>query len=143
MNHLGELLSAYLDGELLDHERGTVAGHLQACGRCRDELNDLAAARAAVRSLPLLELPVALAGRVGLAPDPIPLRHRPLVWASAAAAAVAAGFIGVATFNSPAPRQISPPEISAVYGAVSSNDPAFTPVKVAGVAGLVSSGAGR
>jgi hypothetical protein len=91
----------------------------------------------------MLELPVATFAGLGLSPDPVPLRRRPVVWAGAAAAAVAAGFIGVATLNAPAPRQISPPEISAVYGAVSSNDPAFTPVKVAGVAGLVSNGAGR
>jgi anti-sigma factor RsiW len=141
MNHLGELLSAHLDGELLDHERGRVAGHLQECERCRDELAQLAAARASVRSLPILEMPAVVREAVGMAPDPLPLRRHPGVWIGAAAAAAAVVFVGAAIAAAPEPQQISPPELSAVYGAVSSNEPAFGVVKVSVASNAVVEGA--
>ena len=132
MNHLGDLLSAHLDGELTSYERSRVAEHLQTCDRCRRELDELASARAAVRSLPLLELPVALSTAIGARPDPIPLRRRPVAWVGAAAAAAFAVFVSAAALTAPEPREISPPQLNAVYGAVSSNEGAFTVVKVAG-----------
>jgi anti-sigma factor RsiW len=60
MSHVGELLSAYLDGELSHPEHREVHEHLAACDDCRAELADLDAARSAVRALPLLDPPVAL-----------------------------------------------------------------------------------
>lgn len=57
MSHQAELLSAMLDGELSEAEAGWVASHLDGCGQCRSELEDLASARAAVRGLPMLDLP--------------------------------------------------------------------------------------
>lgn len=143
MMHPDELLSAHLDGELTDHERRRVATHLAECERCRTELADLATARAAVRSLPVLELPVDVAEIVGLPPDPIPLRRRPATWIGAAAAAALAVFVGAAAVSAPEPQQISPPELTAVYGAVSSNDPAFTVVKVAAVTQAATTGGAR
>ncbi len=60
MKHLEEALSAYLDGELdRGEERGIVA-HLAECDACRAELAELDQARSAIRSLPVLEPPVAL-----------------------------------------------------------------------------------
>jgi anti-sigma factor RsiW len=141
VTHLGDLLSAHLDGELADHERSRVASHLHTCQRCRDELAELATARAAVRALPTLELPVAVARAVGVAPDPLPMRRRPFVWVSAAAAAAAAAFVGAAIVTAPEPQQISPPELSAVFGAVSSNEPGFAAVKVAVASNAVLEGA--
>lgn len=86
MSHLDELLSAYLDGETDPSESRRVSGHLIQCLRCRRRLAGLQEARAAVRSLPLLQMP----------PDLVPVedadrvpRRRP-VWLGAAAAAVAA-----------------------------------------------------
>lgn len=86
MSHLDELLSAYLDGETDLSESRRVSGHLTQCLRCRRRLAGLQEARAAVRSLPLLQMP----------PDLVPVedadrvpRRRP-VWLGAAAAAVAA-----------------------------------------------------
>ena len=113
MTHLGELLSAHLDGELLDHERARVGGHLQECDRCRAELAELASARALVRSLPILEMPVAVREAVGMAPDPSPLRRHPGMWVGAAAAAAALVFVGAAIVTAPEPQQVSPPELSA------------------------------
>ncbi|MBT8199207.1 MAG: zf-HC2 domain-containing protein [Acidimicrobiia bacterium] len=51
------LLSAHLDGELTDIEANAIELHLASCSECRDELDGLRAARAAVRGLPLLNPP--------------------------------------------------------------------------------------
>lgn len=56
MTHRPELLSAMLDGETSATEAAWVKTHLDECGKCRAELDDLATARAAVRGLPLLDL---------------------------------------------------------------------------------------
>ncbi len=92
-NHPGELLSAYLDGELDPGEQRTVLDHLGGCAACQAELGGLDAARSAVRSLPMLEPPPFV-----LAPDPVaavvPLRHR---WSVRIAAAAAAAIVGVAS----------------------------------------------
>lgn len=50
--HLGELLSAYLDGELSAAEQRQVSDHVVDCAQCRGELHDLDRARIAIRSLP-------------------------------------------------------------------------------------------
>ena len=91
--HLAEALSAYLDDELGPAARRDAEAHLTGCGACRAELEEVAAAREAVRSLPVHPIPahrwnelVAGSSRV------LPLRraHRPLWVAAAAAAAVVA-----------------------------------------------------
>ncbi len=53
--HLGDRLSAYLDGELSIAEAREVSDHVIRCGECRDELHELDRARIAVRSLPGME----------------------------------------------------------------------------------------
>lgn len=55
--HLGEELSAYLDGELSTLEMPAVSAHLGECAECRMELGDLDRSRIAVRALPGLEPP--------------------------------------------------------------------------------------
>jgi predicted anti-sigma-YlaC factor YlaD len=91
--HAGDLLSAYLDGELVETEGGLVERHLAACAGCRDELYELDAARSAVRSLPTLEF---LPSRQPLLPPAA--RHRAVAlagWAAgiAAAAAISLGVL--------------------------------------------------
>ncbi len=92
MSHPGDLLSAYLDGEVTPDERRVVETHLPGCGECRTEIDELSGARAAVRSLPMMDLPP------GLLPEPEPVAvvrrfpSRPIAWA---AAAVAAGLLAV------------------------------------------------
>jgi len=41
MSECGRRLGAYLDGELGAHDRQAVAGHLDACAECREELDEL------------------------------------------------------------------------------------------------------
>lgn len=86
MNHVLDLLSAHLDGELATDEARVVESHLASCESCRSELTALAAVRDAVRALPVLEAPLPL----------LPAIRRPR-WigaaASVAAAALAVGLV--------------------------------------------------
>jgi anti-sigma factor RsiW len=92
--HLEEVLSAWLDDELAPAARRDAARHLEGCPSCREELDLVARARAAVRALPV-HLPPP-----GFLEDLVPpgvsiLRpRRRAAWAVAAAAAsVAALFL--------------------------------------------------
>ncbi|KAA3636932.1 MAG: hypothetical protein DWP92_08765 [Armatimonadetes bacterium] len=62
--HLGEQLSAYLDGELITAEMPVVSTHLDSCPECRRELADLDRSRTAVRALPGVEPPIFLAPKI-------------------------------------------------------------------------------
>ena len=91
MTHLGDVLSALLDGELTQEEAATATEHLATCAECRAERDHLAEARQAVRDLPVLDLPPPLWVQL--------MRSRrravrPAAWLGAAAAAVA--LIGLA-----------------------------------------------
>jgi anti-sigma factor RsiW len=101
-NHAGELLSAYLDGELTSGEQAKVIAHLEQCPDCRTELADLHLARSMVRSLPVLEVPAWVVGHPGREAKVVPLRRRPAAWAAAAAATIVL-LIGIATFVTPPP----------------------------------------
>lgn len=95
MSHRPEHLSAMLDGELSEAEAAWVAEHLDVCGVCRSELDDLASARAAVRGLPLLDLPEGIAppdDRVG---SPWPRRAAVALTSVAAAAVISIGALGM------------------------------------------------
>jgi anti-sigma factor RsiW len=61
--HLGEQLSAYLDGELVTSEMPAVAAHIDSCSECRRELGELDRSRTAVRALPGVEPPAFLEPR--------------------------------------------------------------------------------
>lgn len=58
--HLGEELSAYLDGELATIEMPVVTSHLDTCTDCRHDLAGFDRSRTAVRALPGLEPPAFL-----------------------------------------------------------------------------------
>ena len=83
--HLGEVVSAYLDGELPPVERRRAESHLAGCDLCRDALTDMMFVRARLRALPMLELPPELASK---APAAIPIYRRAKMLMGAAAAAV-------------------------------------------------------
>ncbi|MCI0678230.1 MAG: zf-HC2 domain-containing protein [Actinobacteria bacterium] len=127
MSHPSELLSAYLDGELSPDEGATLTRHISTCGRCAAEMVDVQRVRAAVRSLPVLEVPVDLVpaaeGHVA------PLRRHRGVMAGAVAAVVVL-VIAVAAMFTPEPSTVSIDELSSRFGARVSLDPAFGPAKV-------------
>lgn len=127
MSHPSEMISAYLDGELHGSELSSVLDHLSGCGKCAAELEDMQQVRAAVRSLPVLELPEGIVPEAD--PVVVPLRRNRGFWAGAAAAAVAL-VIAVAAIVTPPPETVSVDDLSSRFGARVSLDPAFSPAKV-------------
>ena len=55
--HLDDTLSAYLDDELAPAARREAEAHLAACPTCRAELDEVAAARRAIRIMPVHATP--------------------------------------------------------------------------------------
>jgi len=51
--HLEDALSAYLDDELAPAGRREAEAHLAGCTECREELDEVAAARKAIRIMPV------------------------------------------------------------------------------------------
>lgn len=127
MTHPSELISAYLDGELLLDERALLARHLSGCGRCSRELEELQEIRTLVRSLPILDLPAGLVPEADVVALPL---HRNRGFLVGAAAAVVALVIAAAAVFAPQPSPISVDELSGRFGARVSLDPAFGPAKV-------------
>jgi anti-sigma factor RsiW len=80
--HLGERLSAYVDGELEGEARVTAEAHLTACAECRAAVQDLRRVVSLARALddrpPAQDLWPAVAERIGAAPraDVVPLVSR-------------------------------------------------------------------
>ena len=127
MNHAGELVSAYLDGELNLDERQRLFQHLSSCGQCSAELESMQSVRTAVRSLPMMELPPGLVPEAD--PEPVPLRRNRGFLVGAAAALVAA-IVAISAILTPPPDSISVEELNSRFGARVSIDPAFGPAKV-------------
>jgi hypothetical protein len=91
--HLGERLSALLDGELSPHDHAQAQVHLRECAACAQALEELAAVDAMAREVPVEAPPGyfdALPGRIRTR---VRERRKPrvapaAVWAAAAAAVV-------------------------------------------------------
>ena len=124
MTHLGDLLSAYLDGETTRAEAETVVSHLETCERCRLEMEDVHAARSSLRALPILELPSSVLDAVDghRVAEVVPLRRRPVRMAAAAAAAVVVLFVGLATLFAPEPASLTVDDINNEFGSVTQFD---------------------
>lgn len=90
--HLGDRLSAYLDGELVTLEHRRVTKHLVDCSDCRAELQELDGARIAVRSLPGVDTTTTDEIHV----VSVPRRRRRIVAGGVGAAAAAALLVGLA-----------------------------------------------
>jgi anti-sigma factor RsiW len=54
--HVGELLSGYIDGELAQQQRQRVELHCESCAQCNDELETLKAMRERVGQAALSEI---------------------------------------------------------------------------------------
>lgn len=124
MTHLGDLLSAYLDGETSSEESHTVVQHLEGCERCKSEMEDIHLARSAIRALPTLELPRHILDDIGAIPDTVvvPLRRRPVRIAAAAAAAVLVVFVSLATLFAPQPTSLTVDDITNEFGSFTQFD---------------------
>ncbi|HLT96585.1 MAG TPA: zf-HC2 domain-containing protein [Acidimicrobiia bacterium] len=132
MTHLDEVLSAYLDGEATPDEVRRVDRHTSECLQCRRRLRAISDARAAVRSLPTLELPLGLVPVAETAPG----KRRRVVWMGAAAAALA-GLVTAAAIFTPAPEPIDLSDLSRQVGARAALDPGSGPLKIVLPGGLV------
>jgi anti-sigma factor RsiW len=88
--HLEDALSAYLDDELAPAARREAEAHLAGCADCREELDQVAAARKAIRVMPVHAAPRPI---LDAAPVPAPASRRRAVWAMVAAAAAATAFV--------------------------------------------------
>ena len=94
--HLGDAISAWLDGELDAVGAAGVAAHLEACPACAAERDEVAWARDLVRALPLVEPPTSLLGPGGVFASPV-VRRRAWGAVAVAAAAVIVGGLGLST----------------------------------------------
>ena len=110
--HLGDALSALLDGELPRPQEEAARAHLAACPACTEELLAVRQARAWVRALPPVEPPFGFYERI-LRGAPVSvdafvptssLRRR----AGVAALGAAAAAVTVLGIGSPSPRPVSP-----------------------------------
>jgi anti-sigma factor RsiW len=127
--HYGPELSAYLDGELGSVEQPEVTAHLATCGLCRDELQQLDAARAAIRSLPRLEPPPAPAAKVS------EIGHRRrwrVVTAAAGIAAAAVIVLGVVASEPDEPATIDLDSFADRHVARASVEPGFAVIPAVG-----------
>jgi len=120
--HLGDRLSAYLDGELLTIEQQRVTKHLEHCPECRAELQELDRARTAVRSLPGMgsvttEMPVVAVRK----------RHRVGLIAGTVGAAAAAAVLvlGLSTGGRDRPA-VTLEDLAVRHVARASAEPAFS-----------------
>ena len=132
MTHFDELLSVFLDGEATPAESKRIHSHLGECIRCRRTLSELNEARAALRSLPMLEMPFAL---LPTETDDVPRRRRRSAWLGVAAAAAAVTVL-VATVLTPPPQPIPMSDISRQYGARAALDAGAAPLKLVVPAGV-------
>ncbi len=126
--HLGDQLSAYLDGELITAEIPAVSEHIEHCSECRHELAELDRARIAVRALPGVEPPDFLMPRVEdrkEADDPsrvTRLRRRTAVAVAAGVAAIALLFVAMPLVDDSAePSSVSIVDLGSRHGARVSN----------------------
>ena len=111
--HLGDALSALLDGELSVAQQEAARAHLAACPECADELAAVGQARSWVRGLPQVDPPFGFYERILLdrpVPRPAPFgvgpaRRRRAGLAALGAAAAAVTVLGV---GSPAARPVNP-----------------------------------
>src|SRR5213593_1050100 len=88
MTHPEELLAGYVDDSLTRHERAEVDAHLASCDACREEIEIAGVARARLRALPEVPVPVGVTRRViSEASGPSP-RRASSPWRGRAAAAI-------------------------------------------------------
>jgi anti-sigma factor RsiW len=106
--HLGDLLSALLDGELSRSAEGAAHAHLATCPSCRAELEDVRMAQTWVRRLPPAEPPFGFLERLAIEPPDESRRPSPRWVSVAAVAASAAAAVGLLGLAPPREAPVSP-----------------------------------
>jgi hypothetical protein len=99
-----ELLNAYLDSELPEAQRRAVEEHVAACEACRVELRALRRTAELIRSLPHVQAPRGLAGRVRARLNRLRAARRRawmVRWAGAAGSLAAAAVVAVLILSGP------------------------------------------
>jgi len=158
MSHLGQRISALIDGELSDAERDRVLAHIAGCDPCRQEAVALRALKQRMHSLGEAMVDAALTGRLmamAMPPDGRPWTARPSwrprsgfpaarlltagVIASAVAGLGAAAFFAGAEPQAPGPRVTPAVDTFLVQHAIVTGDLPVTPAS--GTAGISSSAA--
>jgi len=113
--HLGDALSALLDGELSDDDAAGARTHLAGCDVCEAEMAAVAQVRSLLRDLPPAEPPADFYRRIRTPvvtdtprPMPVPARPRRRVGVAAFAACAAATLV-LLGFAAPHDSETSPP----------------------------------
>ncbi len=121
--HLGDRLSAYLDGELVTMEHRRVTRHVVDCSDCRIALQELDRARIAVRSLPGVD--TTMTGETPAIAAVPPRSHRKrFVAGGIGAAAAAALLVGLVVGGGDEPA-FSLDDLSTRHVARASAEPGF------------------
>jgi anti-sigma factor RsiW len=108
--HLGDLLSAILDGELSRSAETAARLHVAGCPTCAAELDDVRRAHDWVRTLPMAEPPAGFLDRLAIEPPARAARRLAPRWAGVAAvAASAAAAVGLLGLAPPREAPVSPP----------------------------------
>jgi anti-sigma factor RsiW len=146
MSHLGQRISALIDGELSDSERDRVLTHIAGCDDCRQEAVALRALKHRMHSLGEAMVDAALTGRLmamDMPPDGRPWPARPPwrsraafpaarmltagILASAVAGVGAAAFFAGGEQQAPGPRVTPAVDTFLVQHAIVTGDLPVTP----------------
>ena len=92
MTHPLEQLAEAVDGTLAPAERAMLVEHLRSCASCRDDVRVAAAARHALRAMPMPNAPDVAAG---FAPDLADLTTATSLWSKVVPALAAAAVVAV------------------------------------------------
>jgi anti-sigma factor RsiW len=109
--HAEDRLSALLDGALTPIEAAEVRAHLETCAECAAELDDVRAARRAVRELPAVEPPATFLAELLAGDTVVPLgRRTPRVPAVANIGVAVIAGLAILVFSSSSigPAQLRP-----------------------------------
>jgi len=113
--HLGELISAHLDGELTVEESVAFDEHLATCAECRAELEATRVVRNALRGAPAVDPPFGFYERMFLR------KRRPRAMAVASAIGTAALWAGIVGFATTQPHERVRPPVEAARASVESS----------------------
>ena len=129
MSHLGQRISALIDGELSDSERDRVLAHIAGCDECRQEAVALRALKQRMHTLGEAMVDAALTGRLmamAMPPDGRPWSARPpwrprgsfpaarILTAGLLASTVAG--VGAAAFFAGGEQQVPGPRVTPAVG---------------------------